>query len=184
MTKMDDRPLTWLIGLALMLTLTATDAMAAPSQIQVSYADGQVSLQAEKTPLRAVLLAVAEAAGLTVKLRGQLDEAVSPSIRDLPIRQAIGRLLDAAGHSFVLQLGAGEPAQSGRLLVIAANGAGAPVVSLVPTAERSDEALDPEGEAIEEAVVMLEEMLLEDDALLREAAAEALAGLEVMTATN
>ncbi len=196
MTKMGHRPAGWLIGLALVLALTATAAKGAASPVQVSFADGRLSLQAERTSLRAVLDAMAEAMGFSIELRGEFGEAVSPSIRDLPIHSAISKLLDAGGHSFILQLAAREPgegwAQPARLLVIAADRSGSQTRSVgrnaetptAPSAEGSDEPVDPEGEAIVEAFVILEEMLLEEDVLLREAAAEALADLEEIAAAD
>ena len=173
-----------LLGLALALALATTTARGAAAQLEVDFADDRLTLRAEQAPLRAALVAVAGAAGLEVQLRGELSETVSRSIRDLPLHSALARLLEAGGHSFILKLAPEGSGKAGRLLVTAANGRSAPVVSLAAAADRSAATADPEGEAFEEAVELLEAMSLEQDARLSEAAAEALAELEDFTAAE
>lgn len=185
----------WLICLAVFLTLSAAPARAESDtpKIRVSLHDGRLSVEAEQAPLQAVLEMVARHAGFAIEVRGEIVETVSPSIRALPLHAAIGELLGQGRHSFVLQFAERSPGQGAvklaRLVVIAA--------SLDPAApERADgPAARPPAEGpaapvelddaeLQEAIEILEEMLQEEDLPLREAAAEALADLDDITAAN
>ena len=189
----------WLIRLAVVLSLTAAPALAeseAPD-VRVSLRDGRLTVEAERAPLQTVLETIARHGGFTIEVRGEIAETVSPSIRALPVHAAIGALLEEGRHSFFLQYAERSPGQDAvrlaRLVVIAASPD--PAVgkrageepSASPPAPGSAAPAAPvelDDAELQEAIEILEEMLQEEDLPLREAAAEALADLDDMTAAN
>ena len=84
---------------ALLLVATLAWSDAAATTLDVAVQDGLVSIEARNAPLGEVLQAVATAAGFSLVAKEGMPAPVNWSLRDVPVEQAVVRLLGRA--SFV-----------------------------------------------------------------------------------
>jgi|GEM_PF-7077518 type II secretory pathway component GspD/PulD (secretin) len=97
-------PLGLSIPALLLLSLLALRAEA-PGQQEILYADGLLSVELREAPLRDVLQEVARQAGLSLRLSRSVGQrTLSTSFKDLPLQQALKRLLHLAGQRNYLML--------------------------------------------------------------------------------
>lgn len=76
---------------------TAESPLSAPYSYQIDIEEGRLTLKASGTPLDVLLKAIAEKAGFTMTLRGDLSTPISLSFSGLRVEQAIRRLTGDLG---------------------------------------------------------------------------------------
>jgi hypothetical protein len=109
-----------LISLAGGVAPTAAGAEAeslAPSSIEVSAEHDRLTVSAHEAPLDEVLQAVGAEAGVAIEIRGDLTSPVTSAFVDVPLEEAIRRLL--RGHSYTLYADDGEGERRIEISVIA-----------------------------------------------------------------
>ena len=116
-----------LSGLLGVNTLLAEDVAAGASE--VSYLSGKLSVTAEKAELPILLKKVSEIAGIEVQMGSDIAGTVSVSFSDLPLEDAINRILEAADSknylaTFDKEGGAGAGDYSLRRIVVGRRGSG------------------------------------------------------------
>jgi hypothetical protein len=97
--------------------------VAAAGGLDVSVEDGRLSAQLGSVPLADVLAAVAEQTGARLSVRGELGNARPQAFSDVPLREALPRLVQPNG--VILQFDRGDGAEQ-RLVAIHAVAPGSP----------------------------------------------------------
>lgn len=98
-------------------------ASAAPNQpsVDVHVREGRVTAEIAGASLLDAVSALARETGMAVEWRGGSDEAVSVSFQDLPLDDAVGRLLGSRSHLLVYARAEGVE-HARRLVVMATDG--------------------------------------------------------------
>lgn len=85
---------------------------------QIHYSDGHLSVNLDRAPLAQVLGAIARHTGMQFRIDASVEGELSIRFSDLPLEQALKRLL--AGYSHVLVLGQSADRPVRRVMVLAA----------------------------------------------------------------
>lgn len=107
--------------------------VAAAGNLDVSVEDGRLTAQLGSVPLADVLAAVAEQTGARLSVRGELGNARPQAFSDVPLREALPRLVQPNG--VILQFGSGDGTDR-RLVAIHAVAPGSPGKATSPTGIR------------------------------------------------
>jgi hypothetical protein len=90
--------------------LSSNDAAVVPGEIRVEIESGQLSLETRDAPLHEVMREIGEIAGFETVLVGSFSEPllVSASFENLPVREAVERLVGAENRIIVYTPSAGD----------------------------------------------------------------------------
>ena len=122
------------LAIALILVLRAVPVAAADG-LDVTVEDGLLSAQLGSVPVADVLAAVAEQTGAKLSVRGELGNARPQAFSDVPLKEALPRLVQPNG--VILQFDPGIRGEQ-RLVAIHAVAPGSPGQTTKPAAVRYD----------------------------------------------
>jgi hypothetical protein len=88
----------------------AADPEAVPQALTVSYADGELTINAQNVPLGNVIEAIRVRTGIAVELPSEaMDDRVFDHVGPAPLRDALTQLLYGSGSNYVIQTSSQNP---------------------------------------------------------------------------
>ncbi len=107
----------WGAAIVLMFWVTVAGAVAHALEAgRIDYTDGRLSVDLDRVPLAQVLEAIAQRAGIRLRIDASVEGELSARFSNLPLESALKRLL--AGYSHVLVLGRSADRPVNRLMVL------------------------------------------------------------------